>query len=135
MNLIYAVLASLSVAHGPGADSVAAARRIAAGVQLAAEEYRNGVRGRTILAQAEVDEAQLFLAVAKRAAADLSPQLWALLVLGLWHEEQPHRRGLEARLQGLLRHRGWSITQGHRVTAVDRCERVDDESRGSPHQR
>ena len=80
MNLIYAALLSLSVAHGPGADSVAVARRIAAGVQLAAEEYRNGVTGRRITAPAEVAEAQLFLSVARRAAADLSPKLAAATI-------------------------------------------------------
>ncbi len=85
MNLIYAVLLSLGVSHGPGADSVAAARRIAAGVQLAAEEYRNGVTGRKITAQAEVDEAQLFLSVAKRAAGDLSPRLAAATIADIDH--------------------------------------------------
>jgi high-affinity iron transporter len=75
MNLIYVALTFLTVAHASGADSVAAARRIAAGVQLAAEEYRNGVSAGTVIAQLEVDEARLFLTDAKRSASDLSPKL------------------------------------------------------------
>lgn len=75
MNLVYAALCSLTLAHAPGTDSVAAARRIAAGVQLAAEEYRNGVSAGNVVAQLEIDEARLFLTDARRSATDLSPRL------------------------------------------------------------
>lgn len=49
-------------------DSAAIARRIAASAQLAAQEYRIGVVGGKVVAQAEVDEAKLFLTEAKRTA-------------------------------------------------------------------
>ena len=80
MNLIYAALTFLAAAHGPGADSVAAARRIAAGVQLAAQEYRNGVSAGKIIAQAEVDEARSFLTDAKRSANVLSARIAAATI-------------------------------------------------------
>jgi high-affinity iron transporter len=77
MNLIHVALFSLFLTHGPGADSVAAGRRIAASVALAAQEYRNGVSGGKIVAPAEVDEARLFLTEARRTAGVLSPRLAA----------------------------------------------------------
>ena len=80
MNLIYAAFISLSLAHGPGADSVAAARRIVAGVQLAAEEYRNGFTGGRLTSPAEVDEARLFLTQARSAAGVLSPKVAAMTI-------------------------------------------------------
>lgn len=80
MNLIYAALTFLTFAPGPGADSVATARRIAAGVQLAAEEYRVGVVGGKVVAQAEVDEARSFLIDARRSAAVLSPRIAAITI-------------------------------------------------------
>ena len=46
-------------------------RRAAATAQLAAQEYRAGVEGGRIVAQAEVDEARLFLQESRRAAASL----------------------------------------------------------------
>ena len=83
MNLIYAALITFSLPHAPGADSVAAARRIAAGVQLAAEEDRNGVSGGKVTARSEVAEAQMFLEVARRAATDLSPRLAAATIVDI----------------------------------------------------
>lgn len=77
MNLIYVTFVGLFLAPGPGADSIAAGRRIAASVALAAQEYRNGVSGGKIVAPAEVDEARLFLADARRTAGVLSPRLAA----------------------------------------------------------
>src|SRR5258706_1701050 len=49
-------------------DVPASARRLAATTQLAAQEYRLGVSGGRVVAQAEVDEAKLFLAEARRNA-------------------------------------------------------------------
>ena len=49
-------------------DHAAVARRIAASSQLAAQEYRIGVRNGTVVAEAEVEEARLFLTEAKRSA-------------------------------------------------------------------
>lgn len=56
----------------PGhAQDVAAARRLAATAQLAADEYRLGVKDGRIIAAAEVEEARLFLAEALRNASGL----------------------------------------------------------------
>lgn len=77
MTLIYAALFSLMLAHGPGSDSLAAGRRIAASVHLAAQEYRNGVAGGRIIAPAEVDEARLFLTEARRTAGVLPARIAA----------------------------------------------------------
>lgn len=52
-------------------DPAAAARRIAALTQLAAEEYRLGVSGGRIVLPEEVEEARLFLAEARRNVAAL----------------------------------------------------------------
>ena len=49
-------------------DTPATVRRVAATAALGAQEYRNGVAGGKIVAQAEVDEAKLFLAESRRAA-------------------------------------------------------------------
>src|SRR6188474_2757695 len=51
----------------------AAARRVAATAQLAAEEYALGVSGGRIVAAPEVEEARLFLAEARRNATQLPP--------------------------------------------------------------
>jgi high-affinity iron transporter len=52
-------------------DPAPAARRLAATAQLAAQEYRLGVKNGRIVAQEEVAEARLFLAEARRNAAGL----------------------------------------------------------------
>jgi high-affinity iron transporter len=52
-------------------DPHAAARRLAATVQLAAQEYRIGVVEGRVVAPAEVEEARLFLTEARRSAASL----------------------------------------------------------------
>ncbi len=75
MNLIYAVIVLLAPPRASTVDTVAAARRIAASVQLAAQEYRNGVVDGRVIAPAEVEEARLFLNEAKRSAAFLPPAL------------------------------------------------------------
>jgi high-affinity iron transporter len=52
-----------------GGDQVPTVRRVAATAQLAAQEYRAGVQDGRVVAQAEVGEARLFLAEARRSAA------------------------------------------------------------------
>jgi high-affinity iron transporter len=64
-------------------------RRVAATAQLAAQEYRIGIAGGKVVAQAEVDEARLFLQESRRSAAllplsvrpDAVRQIDALLAL------------------------------------------------------
>ena len=60
-------------AQTPDGEVAAAARRVAAITQLAADEYALGVSGGRIVAAAEVEEARLFLAEARRNAARLPP--------------------------------------------------------------
>jgi hypothetical protein len=66
---------SLLVSPAPdptqGEDRTPVVRRIAATAALAAQEYRSGVRDGKVIAQAEVEEAQLFLTEARRTAARL----------------------------------------------------------------
>ena len=61
-------------------DVPATVRRVAATSALAAQEYRNGFRDGKVIAQSEVDEAKLFLAEARRAAALLPPPGGAVTV-------------------------------------------------------
>jgi high-affinity iron transporter len=73
MILIYGLvlgLVTFSVSP-PQDDPAAALRRLAATATLAAQEYRIGVRDGQVVAQAEVDEAVLFLQEAVRAADGL----------------------------------------------------------------
>ncbi len=58
-----------AVAPAVAQDPAAAARRVAATAQLAAEEYRLGVSGGRVVASEEVAEARLFLAEARRNVA------------------------------------------------------------------
>lgn len=67
--LIFILIGVLSAKPAVAQDPVAAARRVAATVQLAAEEYRLGVSGGRIVAPEEVGEARLFLAEARRNLA------------------------------------------------------------------
>jgi high-affinity iron transporter len=62
-------------AQAVGAETAAAARRVAAMAQLAAEEYALGVSGGRIIAAPEVEEARLFLAEARRNASRLPADL------------------------------------------------------------
>jgi len=64
-------LVSPVAGQAPGPEVAAAARRVAATAQLAAEEYALGVRGGRIVAAPEVEEARLFLAEARRNATRL----------------------------------------------------------------
>ena len=54
-------------------DVATSVRRAAATAQLAAQEYRVGVVDGRVVAQAEVEEARLFLQEARRSAASLPP--------------------------------------------------------------
>jgi high-affinity iron transporter len=67
MILIGALLALTASA----VDSVPLVRRVAATAQLAAQEYRIGVADGRVVAQAEVEEARLFLEEARRTAGQL----------------------------------------------------------------
>jgi high-affinity iron transporter len=82
--LIYPIVA-LFLVTAPGSvaaqDYAAAARRLAATAQLAAEEYRLGVSGGRVILPPEVEEARLFLAEARRNAAKL-PARSAAVVAG-----------------------------------------------------
>ncbi len=70
INGLAAVLVSMGVVTPAVAqDPAAAARRVAATAQLAAEEYRLGVSGGRVVAPEEVSEARLFLAEARRNVA------------------------------------------------------------------
>jgi len=58
----------------PAANEQApAVRRLAATAQLGAQEYRAGVQNGRVVAKAEIEEARLFLAEARRSAALLPP--------------------------------------------------------------
>lgn len=62
-----------TTAQAPDSEVAAAARRVAAIAQLAADEYALGVSGGRIVAAPEVEEARLFLAEARRNATRLPP--------------------------------------------------------------
>lgn len=70
-RLTFALVLLASIASRAPAQDAAAARRLANTAQLAAEEYRLGVKGGRIIAPPEVDEARLFLAEARRNASRL----------------------------------------------------------------
>jgi high-affinity iron transporter len=74
--ILIAPAISLLLATTPGDsgqtdDATAAARRVTATAQLAAQEYRLGVAGGRVVAAAEVEEARLFLGEARRSATQL----------------------------------------------------------------
>jgi len=58
-----------------GSEQTTAVRRLAATAQLAAQEYRVGVQNGRVVAKAEIEEARLFLAEARRSAAMLPAEL------------------------------------------------------------
>ncbi len=68
MTLIYLSLLCSTFTGSPSADSLAAARRVAASVGLAAQEYRHGVVGGRVVAASEVAESRLFLTAARQTA-------------------------------------------------------------------
>ena len=59
----------------PPTDPAPLVRRLAATAQLAAQEYRVGIVGGRVVAQAEVDEARLFLQESRRSAQALPAEL------------------------------------------------------------
>ena len=65
------LIGALLTLAAPFVDSVPVVRRVAATSQLAAQEYAVGVVNGRVVAQAEVDEARLFLQEARRAAEQL----------------------------------------------------------------
>ena len=69
LGLLLAV--SVSVPGSARAQDVTAARRLANTAQLAAQEYRLGIKDGRVAAPEEVEEARLFLAEARRNAARL----------------------------------------------------------------
>ena len=73
MILIFGLAFGLAAfqVSAPQDDPAAALRRLAATATLAAQEYRIGVRDGKVVAQAEVDEAVLFLQEAVLAADGL----------------------------------------------------------------
>src|SRR5688500_14148201 len=80
MNLIGALPVLLTVlagglprqtVHAQEAAAAGIVRRVAATATLAAQEYRIGVKDGRVVAEAEVEEARLFLEEARRSAASL----------------------------------------------------------------
>lgn len=82
MNLIYAAIL-FALPGAPPADTAVVARRVAASAQLAAQEYRIGVVNGRVVAEAEVEEARLFLTEAIRTAKSLPARVAAETVTGL----------------------------------------------------
>lgn len=74
MILVQAATTVLMLLGADRTDSTAIARRIAASVQLAAQEYRIGVVQGRLVAPAEVEEAKLFLSQALWTARLLPPK-------------------------------------------------------------
>lgn len=72
--LLVAALQQGVQSPSPGGDLTQVVQRIATTVQLAAQEYRVGVAEGRVIAPAEVEEAQLFLAEAVRTAGRLPPE-------------------------------------------------------------
>ncbi len=69
--LVWALCLAMVPRVATAQEPVAAARRLAATAQLAAEEYRLGISGGRVIAPAEVSEAKLFLTEARRNASRL----------------------------------------------------------------
>src|SRR3954452_10280400 len=66
--LVVSTLAAPIQASDSAPDVAPAVRRVAATAQLASQEYRVGIVNGRIVAQAEVDEARLFLQESRRSA-------------------------------------------------------------------
>jgi len=67
----------------PASDQAPALRRLAATAQLGAQEYRAGVQNGRVVAKAEIEEARLFFAEARRSAGLLSPEVSSSAVRAL----------------------------------------------------
>ncbi len=83
MILIHAATTVLTLLGAARTDSTVIARRIAASVQLAAQEYRIGVVQGRVVAQSEVDEAKIFLENAAQTAKLLPPPAAAASALNI----------------------------------------------------
>jgi high-affinity iron transporter len=68
---LFLAAADTTVSAAAQQDRAPLVRRIAGTAQLAAQEYRLGISGGRVVAQAEVDEARLFLEAAKKSASSL----------------------------------------------------------------
>ena len=85
-TIAVAMLSALQQGAPPppsGGDLAPVVQRIATTVQLAAQEYRIGVQGGRIISPAEVEEAALFLAEARRTADRLPPESAAATMLAV----------------------------------------------------
>ncbi len=71
------------VPQGAPAELAPVVQRIATTVQLAAQEYRIGISDGRVVSTAEVEEAQLFLAEARRTAERLPPESSAATIAGV----------------------------------------------------
>jgi high-affinity iron transporter len=76
-------LALLAPGQQPASDQAPALRRLAATAQLGAQEYRAGVQNGRVVAKAEIEEARLFFAEARRSAGLLSPEVSSSAVRAL----------------------------------------------------
>src|SRR5262245_32122942 len=68
-------LALFGPGQQPASDQASALRRLAATALLGAQEYRAGVQNGHVVAKAEIEEARLFFAEARRSAGLLSPDV------------------------------------------------------------
>lgn len=120
LALALSLLAPQAPAQAPSSMEAASARRIAATANLAAEEYRLGVREGRIIAEPEVEEARLFLAEARRnasrlpggAAAEVGAELDQLLAMvnGLASPDSVERR-VAGLVDGLSRRLGIALDE------------------------
>jgi high-affinity iron transporter len=80
---IIAIAALLAQQPQAAGDQIPVVRRVAATAGLAAQEYAAGVQGGRVVAKAEVGEARLFLAEARRSAALLPAGAGAETIRGI----------------------------------------------------
>jgi high-affinity iron transporter len=113
-------------------DSAALVRRIAATATLAAQEYRIGVVDGRVVAEAEVEEARLFLEEARRSAASLggptesNPAATLDSLLALVKQLQPPDT-LDARVRGFTA----ALAQRYHVTLDELPHRPPDLALGA----
>src|SRR3954447_9468819 len=74
--LVLSTLAAPLQTADSAPDLAPTVRRVAATAQLASQEYRAGIVKGRVVAQAEVDEARLFLQESRRSAALLPAKIW-----------------------------------------------------------
>mgnify|MGYP001607497046 CR=1 FL=1 len=76
---VVAAACALWASGARSSDVPESARRIAATLQLASQEYRLAFRGAVLVNDAERDEAALFVAEARRTAAELPAEATRIL--------------------------------------------------------